>query len=205
MGADRVTSAQDYYRRIASAHRLSSWSILAFYPIMFFAILAVGMPVDAAIEAKIEDAHRVSLLWGLVVFLGIFIFPIVCVVRLAKSLHCSTVAIVLFVLCIFPFAGSLGFIPLFAVYFYAGKTLKQAGYKVGFIGADMRQFSDTPLHRAASDGEIDVAEHFLSYGANVNVKDGYGMTPLDIAKDKGHTAMVEYLESIGAKSGSEIP
>ena len=206
MGADQVTS-QDYHRSIALEHRVSVVSIL----------ILITLPVTVLAIDAIGGNSTLADLLGCIVCLGAFLFSILCIYQLMPLLPNGCGVFIVFLVC--PMMLGLVFMPFsqipalqalclillhFFLHFRAGRILKQAGYKVGFMGADIRQFSDTPLHRAASDGEIDVAEHFLSYGANVNVKDGYGMTPLDIAKDKGHTAMVEYLESIGAKSAQDI-
>ena len=39
----------------------------------------------------------------------------------------------------------------------------------------------TPLHRAASDGEQEVAKLLLNHGADVNKRDADGLTPLHIS------------------------
>ena len=63
----------------------------------------------------------------------------------------------------------------------------------------------TPLHLAAERGNIKTVKFLVANGADVNVKAEYARffldvekrgTPLDIAKDKGHTAVVEYLSSL---------
>jgi len=56
------------------------------------------------------------------------------------------------------------------------------------------------LHIAAHTGSIETIQLLVSKGVNVNAQDKDGKTPLDIAKDEGHTTIVAYLESIGAKS-----
>jgi len=82
------------------------------------------------------------------------------------------------------------------------------------IGADVNAKIDdrdvagrgyTPLHFAAEKGNIEAVKILVSNGADVNAKVRYFLwspftekrgTPLDIAKDKGHTAVVEYLSSL---------
>ena len=120
------------YRHIASLHRLSTWSILVFLLASQIALRlrGCGPPILEVI--------------GGILTLGVIGFSIFCVVRLAKSLQYGTGATVSFALCIFPGIIFLipAFIPLILVYHRANKTLKQAGYKVGSVGADMRQFGD---------------------------------------------------------------
>ena len=69
-------------------------------------------------------------------------------------------------------------------------------------GADVntRGFTDnsTPLHIVARRNMLEFARVFVSNGANVNARDNRGNTPLDIARNQGHTAMVAYLDSVSA-------
>ena len=62
----------------------------------------------------------------------------------------------------------------------------------------------TPLHVAIRHYgkcyNLEVVKFLISSGANVDTQDSSGKTVLDIAKKKENTAVVEYLESIGAKS-----
>jgi len=82
------------------------------------------------------------------------------------------------------------------------------------IGADVNAKIDdddklnsgwTPLHFAAEKGNVEAVKILVSNGADIDVKVRYVLwspftekrgTPLDIAKDKGHTAVVEYLSSL---------
>jgi hypothetical protein len=61
----------------------------------------------------------------------------------------------------------------------------------------------TPLHftLVASERDVEIAQFLVSKGADINAKGMNDATPLDLAKVMNKTAMVEYLESIGAKSG----
>ena len=73
-------------------------------------------------------------------------------------------------------------------------------------GADVyakNNYGRTLLHDAALNNgiKIEVAKYFVTKGIDVNAKDDEGNTPLDLAKEKEHTAMVEYLSGIGGKSG----
>lgn len=51
----------------------------------------------------------------------------------------------------------------------------------------------TPLHRAAEQGQVIVATFLLDNGAEVDPKDKNGQTPLHLAAGLGHTDMVELL------------
>jgi len=48
-------------------------------------------------------------------------------------------------------------------------------------------------------GEIDNVKNLIDQGANVNEKDNYGNSPLDIAKYRKHTNVVELLKQAGAR------
>ena len=43
---------------------------------------------------------------------------------------------------------------------------------------------ETPLHIAAREGHIDIAELLINKGADVNAKNNYGKTPFDYAKNE---------------------
>lgn len=51
---------------------------------------------------------------------------------------------------------------------------------------------DTPLHLAV--GYLDVVKYLISKGANINAKCKAGKTTLDIARDRGHNNVINYLE-----------
>ena len=57
----------------------------------------------------------------------------------------------------------------------------------------------TPLHSAAQNGDIELAKALIAAGADVNVRAENNQMPLDLALTKGQQAMVDYLESNGAK------
>ena len=76
-------------------------------------------------------------------------------------------------------------------------------YPISFSG-DSRTGFGLFLHEAASDGNLTVVKYFISEGADVNVKNNDGKTPLDHARERNHTTVVRLLESVGGKSGSEI-
>jgi ankyrin repeat protein len=56
-----------------------------------------------------------------------------------------------------------------------------------------------PLHAAAQNGDLELAQALVAAGADVNVRADNNQMPLDLALTKGQQAMVDYLESNGAK------
>ena len=54
---------------------------------------------------------------------------------------------------------------------------------------------NTPLHKAIRKGDITKAEQLIKYGADVNAKGAFGITPLEIAVSKGSIVMVNVLLS----------
>ena len=67
------------------------------------------------------------------------------------------------------------------------------------VNAKENECGQTPLHRAAEEGHIAVAELLIANGADLNAKDNQSRTSLWLAKDKGHTEIVELLKKHGAK------
>jgi ankyrin repeat protein len=66
-------------------------------------------------------------------------------------------------------------------------------------GADpgaKQQLDYTPLHGAASRGDVEMAKLLLAHGARRDAKGSDGMTPADIAKKYGHPEVAEWLEGI---------
>ncbi len=60
-------------------------------------------------------------------------------------------------------------------------------------GANVKDNNDdTPLHLAV--GYLDVVKYLISKGANINAKCKAGKTTLDIARDRGHNNVINYLE-----------
>ncbi len=53
---------------------------------------------------------------------------------------------------------------------------------------------ETPLHKAAFWGHVDVVKLLLVYGADPTVKDEGGRTPLDLARAGGHRKIVSVIK-----------
>ena len=53
----------------------------------------------------------------------------------------------------------------------------------------------TPLHRASQNGRVEVARLLFEHGANVEVKDTRGRTPLDVALEEQHDEIIKILAS----------
>lgn len=57
------------------------------------------------------------------------------------------------------------------------------------------------MHEAAKQGRKDIVALLLKNGGNVNLKDGYGVTPLGVAAEYGHCDVLEHLIHKGMWSG----
>jgi uncharacterized protein len=58
----------------------------------------------------------------------------------------------------------------------------------------------SPLHFAAIENQRGIVDLLLTYGADLNARDGeFDMTPMGWANEKGHTEMVQYLFAHGAE------
>lgn len=55
------------------------------------------------------------------------------------------------------------------------------------------------LFLAIARGDFENVKILINQGANVNEKDNYGNSPLDIARYRGHTKIVELLKQAGAR------
>jgi ankyrin repeat protein len=65
-------------------------------------------------------------------------------------------------------------------------------------GADVnavQQDGVTPLHEAAATGQIDLVRLLLVSGADASARDGKGRSASDFAREAGHTALLQALES----------
>ena len=58
--------------------------------------------------------------------------------------------------------------------------------------------SRTALHQAAQYGYLPIVQALLEAGANTEVTSVDGDFPYDLALDNAHTAVVDYLTSVGA-------
>jgi len=55
----------------------------------------------------------------------------------------------------------------------------------------------TALHKTSYNGNKEIAELLIKFGADVNIKDNYNWTALHIASDRGHKEIVELLIKAG--------
>jgi ankyrin repeat protein len=53
----------------------------------------------------------------------------------------------------------------------------------------------TALHAAAQNGDTDMVDVLLQYGANPDAENDDGKTPSAVAREKGHTRIVELLQA----------
>jgi len=61
------------------------------------------------------------------------------------------------------------------------------------VNATNRNERWTPLHFSAAKGNVEMSQMLLGAGATVHATDYEGKTPLDLAKEEGHSAVVELL------------
>ena len=62
----------------------------------------------------------------------------------------------------------------------------------------------TPLHSATAGGHTEIAELLIDNGADVNMKNSVGLTPLDWAVVEDSTEIADLLRKHGGKRGSEL-
>ena len=67
-----------------------------------------------------------------------------------------------------------------------------------------RDSGSTPLHRAVWRGHKQIADLLVANGADVNAKNGFGKTPLDLAIDFEKTETADLLRKHGGKRGEEL-
>lgn len=77
--------------------------------------------------------------------------------------------------------------------------LVQAGADLNQGGAS-RQY---PMIIAARNGDADLARYLLAQGAEVNIRDGNGVQPVDIARKNGHEEVSGIFEELTAKAAEE--
>ncbi len=63
---------------------------------------------------------------------------------------------------------------------------------------DLAFYQETPLHKAARYGHLDIAQLLIQRGADVRVQNDMGITPLHKAAFWGHQAVAELLLDVGA-------
>ena len=56
----------------------------------------------------------------------------------------------------------------------------------------------TPLHWTANKGHVDATAFLLEQGADPNIRDNFGSTPLKHAEQEGHQAIADLLQAHGA-------
>ena len=62
-----------------------------------------------------------------------------------------------------------------------------------------KQNRGTPLHVACFQGHLEICRLLLRAGAQINLRDGEGLTPLFHAKDQGFGELVKFLKASGAR------
>ena len=72
------------------------------------------------------------------------------------------------------------------------------------VGCGESQPPAISIHEAASDGNIEVVKQHLEAGADVNVKDTIGLTPLHMAAGDGRKEVAELLIAKGAEVNAKI-
>ena len=60
-----------------------------------------------------------------------------------------------------------------------------------------RKYEGTALHKAAANGDIEMAKLLVSHKARLDIKDPVDRTPLTRALDEGYHEVAEYLRSVG--------
>ena len=60
------------------------------------------------------------------------------------------------------------------------------------------------MHAAASEGQNEIAELLIAEGADVNVKNDEGETPIDMAIRLRRTETIDLLRKHGGKTGEEL-
>lgn len=65
-------------------------------------------------------------------------------------------------------------------------------------------FGRTPLQVAAEEGKLEMVKFLIEKGADVNALSKFDKTALDYALGKNHDVVAGYLQSKGARKGSEI-
>ena len=61
----------------------------------------------------------------------------------------------------------------------------------------------TPLHKTVRERDVEYVKAHVAQGGDIHAKDDQGRTPLDVAKEKGDTAIIEYLTGLTNEAGEE--
>ncbi|XP_046564852.1 serine/threonine-protein phosphatase 6 regulatory ankyrin repeat subunit B-like [Haliotis rubra] len=95
--------------------------------------------------------------------------------------------------------GGNGRTPLMAAAFKGHKSVFDLLESKGADSTLLDTFGDSLLHLACQGGNMSLVEHLVS-DSNINLRNGYGRTPLMAAAFKGHKSVFDLLESKGADS-----
>lgn len=78
-------------------------------------------------------------------------------------------------------------------------VVRQIRFRAGhFFNEPENILNVRSLHYAAREGHLEIVQMLLAAGADVNVQDGQGWTPLHVAARNGHREMVQALIAVGA-------
>jgi ankyrin repeat protein len=83
----------------------------------------------------------------------------------------------------------------------AGLVFLMLGFAVSCNRADTKegQAPKMEIHQAVFMGNLEEVDRHIAYGSDLNVKDDYGSTPLNIAATFGHTEIAQHLIKGGCR------
>ncbi|QUI60445.1 ankyrin repeat domain-containing protein [Wolbachia endosymbiont of Spodoptera picta] len=73
------------------------------------------------------------------------------------------------------------------------------------VNFQVNQYNDTPLHIAACVGELKIVRFLLKIGGQVDVLNGEGKTPIDIAKDNNRKDIAKILQPLISYEEVDVP